>query len=265
MKSETFNGSRFWNYFKYDLIQMWRNHMKAALGISLAGLVLYVAVISWNLIFHQTWQAPGFDGRMIVAFLAFCALELYQTRTYGYLTEKKAGSAWLMVPASGVEKWVSMLIITLIIIPVLFIVVYLGVDWLLCLVDHTSGASLISSFADGVSKFGTLGPEDIPFSIGTLIWMGIAGFCFNYLYWLLCGICFKRYKILWGIAIAFVSSLLISIIGGSALAMHTDSVELITNEAENIGTTLNWLSGIFTAAAMCLAGGILYRIKTIKH
>ena len=53
MKSETFNGSRFWNYFKYDLVQMWRNHMKAALGISLAGLVLYVVVISWNLVFHQ--------------------------------------------------------------------------------------------------------------------------------------------------------------------------------------------------------------------
>ena len=30
MKSEVFNGSRFWNYFKYDLVQMWRNHMKAA-------------------------------------------------------------------------------------------------------------------------------------------------------------------------------------------------------------------------------------------
>lgn len=265
MKSETFNGSRFWNYFKYDLIQMWRNHMKAALGISLAGLVLYVAVISWNLIFHQTWQAPGFDGRMIVAFLAFCALELYQTRTYGYLTEKKAGSAWLMVPASGVEKWVSMLIITLIIIPVLFIVVYLGVDWLLCLVDHTSGVSLISRFADGVSKFGTLGPEDIPVSIGTLIWMGIAGFCFNFLYWLLCGICFKRYKIIWGIAISFAGSLLVSIIGGSALALNESSLELMAQEPVNTTTGFLWLSGILTAAAVGLAGGILYRIKTIKH
>jgi len=265
MKSETFNGSRFWNYFKYDLVQMWRNHMKAALGISLAGLVLYVAVISWNLVFHQTWQAPGFDGRMIIAFLAFCALEFYQTRTYGYLTEKKAGSAWLMVPASGVEKWVSMLIMTLIIIPVLFCVVYLGVDWLLCLVDHTSGASLLSSFYDGVSKLGTIEAADLPFSIGSLIWLMIAGFCFNFLYWLLCGICFKRFKIIWGIAIAFAGSLLISIIGGSALALNEDSLELMAQESVDATTGFMWLSGILTAAAVCLAGGILYRIKTIKH
>ncbi len=265
MKSETFNGSRFWNYFKYDLVQMWRNHMKAALGISLAGLVLYVAVISWNLVFHQTWQAPGFDGRMIIAVLAYITLELYQTRTYGYLTEKKAGSAWLMVPASGVEKWVSMLIMTLIIIPVLFFVVYFGVDWLLCLADHTSGASLLSRFYDGVSKLGTIEAADLPFSIGSLIWLMIAGFCFNFLYWLLCGICFKRFKIIWGIAIAFAGSLIISIIGGSALVLYEDSLELMAQESADATTGFMWLSGILTAAAVCLACGILYRIKTIKH
>lgn len=265
MKSETLSGSRFWNYFKYDLVQMWRNHMKAALGISLAGLVLYVVVISWNLIIHHTWQAPGIDSRMVIAFLAFCALEFYQTRTYGYLTDKKAGSAWLMVPASGVEKWISMLIMTLIVIPVLFTVVYLGVDWVLCIADHTSGASIISNIANGIEKFYTLSPEDVPFTMGTLIWLALAGFCFNFLYWLLCGISFKRYKILWGIAIAFVFSMLISIIGGSALAIHSDSLELLSEEPAHVQSTLQWMSAIFTAASLCLAGGILYRIKTIKH
>ena len=53
MKSETFNGSRFWNYFKYDLIQMWRNHMKAALGISLAGLVLYERISAEPYLFER--------------------------------------------------------------------------------------------------------------------------------------------------------------------------------------------------------------------
>ena len=37
--NETFNFSRFWTYFKYDLKQMWRNHSKAAILIAGAGVI----------------------------------------------------------------------------------------------------------------------------------------------------------------------------------------------------------------------------------
>ena len=40
MTSEVFNGQRFWTYFKYDLTQMWRNHVKAAILIGFSGLIL---------------------------------------------------------------------------------------------------------------------------------------------------------------------------------------------------------------------------------
>jgi hypothetical protein len=76
MINETFNGQRFWTYFKYDLTQMWRNHVKAAVGIGLAGLIVYFVVVLFNLTFNGTWQGPGIMGRFATFVLASAALEL---------------------------------------------------------------------------------------------------------------------------------------------------------------------------------------------
>ena len=94
MKSEVFNGSRFWTYFKYDFTQMWRNHVKASILIGFSGLILYILGIAFNAVFRNVWEAPTFVARTIVFMLAVFALELYQTRTYGYLTNRKKGAAW---------------------------------------------------------------------------------------------------------------------------------------------------------------------------
>ena len=64
MKSEVFNGSRFWNYFKYDLVQMWRNHMKAAMGIGLSGVIIYFLVVLFNLVFSGAWCGPNVGIRI---------------------------------------------------------------------------------------------------------------------------------------------------------------------------------------------------------
>ena len=79
MKNEVFNGSRFWTYFKYDLMQMWRNHVKAAILIGFSGLILYVLGISFNALIDKVWQAPSFSARAVVFMIALFALELYQT------------------------------------------------------------------------------------------------------------------------------------------------------------------------------------------
>ena len=70
MKSEVFNGSRFWTYFKYDLMQMWRNHVKAAILIGFSGLILYVLGISFNALVDKVWQAPSFSARAVVFMIA---------------------------------------------------------------------------------------------------------------------------------------------------------------------------------------------------
>ncbi|MBP5333508.1 MAG: hypothetical protein J6W94_06540 [Bacteroidales bacterium] len=263
MKNEVFNGSRFWNWFKYDTIQLWRNHMFAALGIGLAGVISYIVTVCYNLIVHGEWQAINGDARLMVFFLAFVALELYQTTTYGYLTKKKEGSSWLMAPASGLEKWTSMLINTLIVIPVLFFVVFLGTDWLITLVDHTGGKSLLFSFSGVLSEISNaIRNSEVDFSMGTVVWFFLSSFCVNFLYFLLSGLVFKKHKIIWGIvALMVISSALTFIFSRIGWNVNTEFVAGTHNGI----AIMNGFSACMTVAAIALAAGIYYRIKTIKH
>ena len=98
--NETFNFNRFVTYFKYDLKQMWRNHSRAAMLIGGASALLYAIWVMFSLVLGQGWTSPILGVRVAVFLVAFAVLEFYQVRVYGHLTEKKAGSSWLMIPAS---------------------------------------------------------------------------------------------------------------------------------------------------------------------
>ena len=273
MKSEVFSGSRFWTYFKYDLTQLWRNHMKAAVGIGLSGLIAYVFVVLLSLIRGIGWHGIPFDGRFAIMIAAFAALQLYQTRTYGYLTDKGKGSAWLMVPASSFEKWLSMIINTLIVIPLAFFVTYLAVDSLLCLLDPGIGTAVASKISGGLDSLSNgfveiNGTYDTTWGIS--MWTGIlmASYCINLLYFLLCGICFKKHKILSALAIAMVAGLVLSfILGATGLDSLADApdYEDFASAEKDIRALLGTLTAVMWLVAAGLAAGIYFRIKTIKH
>ena len=272
MKSEFFNGQRFWSYFKYDFTQMWRNHVKAAIGIGLSGLILYVVAVGFNLLFGDGWDGPNLSARFTVFMVAFTALELYQTRTYGYLTDKRKGSAWLMNPASTFEKWLSMIIMTIIIIPLLFFGVYFVSDLLIASLDPTVGHSMLHSIGDGFRDLSSeLSHVNVDYATNWNIWAFvpclIAGFCANYLFFLLCGIIFKKNKILGAFVVIFVLSALLSV-GLSLLDINTTvhvDVDSFSEAEVYIRQVLNSVTWVSVLLAAGLAGGIYWRLKTLKH
>ena len=270
MTNEVFNGQRFWTYFKYDLTQMWRNHVKAAIFIGLSGLILYVIGVSWHALFDHVWMAPGFPARVAVFGIACFALELYQTRTYGYLTERKKGSAWLLIPASTFEKWLSMILMTLVVIPVAFLGTYFIIDGILKLADPTYGQLLLGAASDAVKSMQASLVEanatyETSWSLGFMVGPMLVSFSVNFLYFLLCGICFKRHKILWAFIILFVVSTILSTVT-TFLGMES-SIELedFAQAEEMIRHAIHWVTGISAVVAVALAGGIYYRLKTLKH
>ena len=272
MKSEVFSSSRFWNYFKYDFTQMWRNHMKAAIGIGLSGLILYVITVAFNLIFNGSWNGPSLGARLLVLIVAFSALELYQTRTYGYLTDKRKGSAWLMNPASTFENWLSMILMTIIVLPVLFMGVYFVSDVLVASLDPTVGHSIAhtigTGFRDVSSELVNVnGDYDTSWDIWAFVPAVIIGICTNFLFFLLCGLVFKKNKILGGFVIIFLLSSLFSVVF-SLIGINTNinieadsfaEAEVYIRQVLNITT---WVSALIGAG---LAGGIYWRLKTLKH
>ena len=270
---EIFDFKRFWTYFKYDLKQMWRNNSKGAILIGGASALLYVVWVLISLVFTQPWSSPIIEVRAVVLMLAFGILEMYQVRTYGYLTEKKAGSAWLMVPASRAEKYVSMLLMTLIVIPLLFFVVYLLIDGFLSLVDPTYGKALITGFmgayGDVLSVFQEIGNESpITFTPSSLVFPTIVGFFCNFLYFLLCGICFKKNKLVCAIAITFGISMVVSLLMGLLFPLFVHNFDFEVDETQ-IATWMTWImnaSIVFTCLlTIGLGWGVWRRVKTLQH
>ena len=274
MTNETFTFQRFWNYFKYDLTQLWRHNGLAVVMLGFISLIAYLIWVLFALIFTGTWSAPGIEARIVVFVIGWIILVLRMTRTYGYLTEKRAGSAWLMVPASALEKCISMLIITMILMPLAYFISYLLIDGALALVDPTVGTALLASGGELLTQINkgltAAAQEGVEFNLSLMAFPLILQGMYNILYFLFCGITFKKWKLVGAFAIlmgiGMVSSLLFS-----TLALHgwSERLELMgddpvflqqfINGAMNYGTAFNVV--VFIALAL----GIYYRIKTIKH
>lgn len=271
--NETFSFKRFGTYFKYDITQLWRKHSRAVLLIGFSGVIAYVVCVFFSLLFNHSIQAPGIVGRFAVFALAMLVLELYQTRFYGFITDKKEGSDWILLPASKAEKYVSMLLNTIIIIPTAFLIVFLGTDWLICLLDKTAGNALISSVPQIWDYFQFSTEDKIELSqVGLnpvlFIIMSIITGWGNYLYFLLCGICFKKNKIFYAILILFGFSTIMSTVSAFIVPnLNFDALETIDEETvksiiRSIVTISYILGLIYTVG---LGWGVWHRINTIKH
>ena len=242
------------------------------IGCSIA--ILYVIWVLFGLIFTQHWSAPSIEVRLALWIVAFTILELYQARTYGYLTDKQEGADWLMVPASRTEKFISMLLMTLVVIPVLFLCVFFALDGILSLADPTYGKALISGFWETYRKIfdamSTIAEQSpVVFTTGSVVFMTLVSFFCNYLYFLLCGICFKRNKIVWAIAIIFAFSTVFSIISGILLPIFAIRHPMLgADEMQIARLTTGVLNGTVVFCCLATIGlgwGVWRRIKTLQH
>ena len=177
-----------------------------------------------------------------------------------------------MLPASTMEKWVSMLIMACIVLPVLFFCASFLVDGVLCALDPTLGKSMASVLAGGWQEFvnnltDVNSEYTLTLNVAPLAWGILLSTWGNLLYFLLCGICFKRNKIIGAFAIAFGLSILSSIFMSSfglSLVENLDVDDIAMAEA-NINRLFVWVNTISAIFAAVMVGGIYWRLKTIKQ
>ena len=83
------------------------------------------------------------------------------------------------------------------------------------------------------------------------------------LYYLFCGLVFKRNKIFWSIAIGIIIGILFSLFGISGLM---DNSTFSQDDILQIVAQLKRAGGILIGAGIVvLACGVYYRLKTIMH
>lgn len=123
----TFKISRFGKYFVYDLKRQWKNIGMLMLIFALSPIIFYMIYMFFAAMFDggllKIFTGTGIDGPSggvrfgIFAVMTTIFVMLFPSRAYGEITNKAKGSEWLMLPASRLEKFTSMMLISLIVIP----------------------------------------------------------------------------------------------------------------------------------------------------
>lgn len=116
---EIFDFKRFGKYFVFDLRSCAANYGYSLTLICLMGVIIYIGTVSMGLLFNGSWGGPDIGFRnSVFCFSMFVLAVTMPVKCYGRLTEKRAGSEWLMIPASKLEKYLSMVLITVAAVPV---------------------------------------------------------------------------------------------------------------------------------------------------
>ncbi len=295
MKKDIFNFHRFGKYFMSDIRTCTANY-----GLSIATLsilsftALYVIDVALGLMARNGWSGPEIGLRGLVFFVVmFCIVITMPVKCYGKLTEKQYGSQWLMIPASKLEKFLSMTILTCIIVPVVGGLLYLGIDAMFCAIDPTCGKSVMS----GIIRFNSLIDSTILMNTTQSLnaeeyrivekfvsqvanpWLYIDDGIQLTLPFLLGALCFKSGKTVKTFLTLAAASVAISIISypimldwseafiarvGAEFGQDNNSVEVFFDSwlARNI-TLFDTISDTITNIALFTA--IYFRIKTLKH
>jgi len=268
-----FNIKRFGNYLVYDLNNLKNQYGLSLLVIGCLPVIYFIIKVILCLIFNKDLsdinmiEEATTMSRTFTFFLGLIIVILsFPTKAYGSLTERKAGSSWLLLPASAFEKWLSMMLISAIVVPVCYIAVYIGSDSLLSEVFGGYGDSFITAYSNLTDTLEAEGVSQI-INLPAIVFPSIAG---SMLFFLLGAIWFKKSKIAKTILCSMALGLVTSLIS-SKILISFDWYQLNNQlcDAESIKEFVNsmckWAYICNYAQIIILMALIGARIKTLKH
>lgn len=268
MKNNTFSISRFGKYFVHDLKTQVKNIGMLWLVCVLMPVIFYATYMLFGNIFSPSGHLyfikdigsgpKGIDGPILgVRFAVFVVTTMvltmvFPSRAYGDITKKSEGSAWLMLPASRLEKYISMMVICLAVVPLTFIAGHLLCDWLVCLADPTCGKAMAAFNINSA-----IGQPDAPQFVANGFWLLYAMIIEYALTFLLGALIFKKWKVIFTIIALFVlSNILTPILAACISGMdwneigrkienwcvdHADRLDFYFNACINVGLAF-WIA-----------------------
>ena len=145
MENKAFNMKRFWHYFCMDIRSAVRKFGITLLIFCTISLTTDLFNGLLSLALTGFWIGMTVPFRVMISVIfGIILLLVAPSKLYGYVTDRKEGSAFIMLPVSRFEKYLSMVLIAGIIIPTVFISSHLLFDAFVCKLDQTCGDSLIA-------------------------------------------------------------------------------------------------------------------------
>ena len=264
-----FNFKRFVNYLGYDLHNAKNYYGLSMLVVGLLPLIVFAfsQILYWLVSKDTIDQDFGLAFRVMTLSIAVVIVMLTAPpKLYGRLTERRYGSDWLLIPASTFEKWLSMMIIILVVVPVVMVALLLVSDTLLALLFPARYGENVFSLLAGHNLFRLDAGEGVELNLVYPFWVSwiTSGLSF-----LLGSVVFKRAKvaktILVCMAIGVVcSAVIVPVFQSDNMVEWLENMDWI-NPYEVSRWFNNWINITFAVEFVLLAGGLFYRLKTIKH
>lgn len=230
-RKDSFDIGRFGRFLSFELKETVRENGLFILLAGLVPLMLLIVTFLFSLTYNpekigEVWS--GYAG--LKAFVATVAIVLFllifPILKYGDITDRRKGQMPLMLPSSHAEKACSAFLVSVIIVPAVFMLLYFGTDALLCAVFPECGKSLAGYYArTGLidSNYGSFNiNSSFAFFLPPMVSLaGLAG-----------GALFKKHKItktFFSCSVAFILFMMtmVSIINSSEI-----SIEQIRNNFE---------------------------------
>lgn len=272
----TFKISRFGKYFVYDLKRQWKNIGMLMLIFSLFPIIFYMIYMFFAAMFDgglmKIFIGLEIDGPAggtrfgVFAVMSTIFVMLFPSRAYGEITNKAKGSEWLMLPASRLEKFTSMMLISLIVIPLVYVVVYFLSDAFVCLLDKSCGDSLMSF---RINK--EIGSSDFVIPANGL-WILASTIVGNAIVFLLGGLIFKKWKVVGTVLVLFALQMVFS---GLLSAFITNAdlewwgnwfADWTIRHADSIDIWLNAFINLWLLLILAICGTwSWFRIKRLQH
>lgn len=275
--NKKFDLKRFADYLVYDLKNARVNYGLTLMILSCFPVIFYALWILFNNLWGDHWTSPIFGIRIGVFFVCLGILAMsFPSLQYGRLTDKRAGSDWLMLPASRLEKYLSMLTVSFVILPLIFFFFYNLTDWILSLCDPTYGTALVSfRLNDAIASDGgiVIGGEQVFRFTGNGFWLIWLSFAANISVFLLGALCFRKHKISGTILCEILVSILFStVVSMLAVSGSFDGIVHYLEKADewevmrNIQLKANlllWIPNLIMTGGLLVA--VWFRLKNMKH
>lgn len=272
MKNSVFNFKRFGTCLLNDL-RIAKNQF--GLSMIILGLLPAISFFLFTLMlkmvtddmesFRNFYSTGAFMLGTFVAVLAF------PVKVYSRVASRKLGSGFILLPASTLEKFLSMLVVSLVAMPLAFMCVFCLCDGIMSLLfNSTYGDLLVGNFFKFVKFFKEEQIAD-PVYLRLAVGLVLSGFASGILTYLLGSVVFRTQPLGKTILACILIGIVFSIIGVEGY-INADLYELsYTLDDDMAGLeavmrrffTFGYLSNGVTICA--LLGGIYYRIKTIQY
>lgn len=131
--NEIFNFRRFGQMLAVDSNRIVRNYGLSFILISFSELIVFAVASIVMLVVDGGMAYLDNNIRSIIFVMSASVLILTMPqKCYGGITDKSKGSAYLAIPASSLEKFISMILLMVLVMPALFTSVSWCVDNALC-------------------------------------------------------------------------------------------------------------------------------------